>query len=55
MYRLLFRKIGTDTWQEGTRFPDEALTMDAREILSDRYARNGMETRLERVPEGEEE
>ena len=53
MYRLLFRKIGTETWQEGTMFSDEALTPDAREILADRYARNGLETRLVRVNENE--
>lgn len=53
MYRLLFRKIGTDTWQEGSMFRDEALTEDAREILADRYARDGLETRLVRLNENE--
>lgn len=53
MYRLLFRKRGTDTWQEGSMFRDDALTADARHILADRYARDGLETRLVRVNENE--
>ena len=53
MYRLLFRKTGTEDWQEGTLFPDEAMTPDAREILTDRYARDGLETRLVRLNENE--
>jgi len=53
MYRLLFRKMGTETWQEGMSFNDEALTSDARDILADRYARDGLETRLVRLNENE--
>ena len=53
MYRLLFRKMGTETWQEGSMFSDEALTPDGREILADRHARSGLETRLVRVNEDE--
>lgn len=53
MYRLLFRKKGTDAWQEGSTFPDDALTADARHILADRYARDGLETRLVRLDENE--
>ncbi len=49
MYRLLFRRMGTDVWEEGSMFRDEALTPDAREILADRYARNGLEAKLVRL------
>lgn len=57
MYRLMFRKIGAQAWSEGAMFPDEAMTEDAREMLTERHARQGMETRLERVPasDGDEE
>ena len=56
MYRLFFRRIGADAWNAGTEFRDEQLTPDARDLLADRYAREGLEMKLERVPdkEGEE-
>jgi len=57
MYRLLFRRMNTDEdWSEGAEFSDERLTAEARDLLTDRYARDGLETRFERVPDdgGEE-
>ena len=46
MYRLLFRENGTENWSEGSTFTDEELTPEAREMLADRYARHGLETKL---------
>ena len=57
MYRLLFRRMNTEEdWSEGTEFADEKLTAEARDLLIDRYARDGLETRFERIvdDEGEE-
>ncbi len=56
MYRLFFRMIGSRDWTGGSEFPHEQLTPDARALLEDRYAREGLEMKLERVPhnEGEE-
>lgn len=53
MYKLLFREVGAEQWNEGPEFSDDALTQEAREILVDRYARHGLETRFEKVLEGE--
>ena len=53
MYKLLFRETGTEKWSEGPEFTDEVLTPDARDILVDRYARYGLETRFEKLMGGE--
>ena len=53
MYKLLFRETGTENWSDGPEFTDEALTPDARDILVDRYARYGLETRFEKLTGGE--
>ena len=53
MYKLLFRETGTEQWSEGPEFTDEVLTPDAKEILVDRYARCGLETRFEKLVGGE--
>lgn len=53
MYRMLYKKPGEDTWQEGSTFSDESLTPDAREMLVERRAREGIETMFEKVPETE--
>jgi hypothetical protein len=55
MYRLFFRKAGTQTWNEGATFSDDMLTPEAREMLMERHARQGLEAKLERVPENEGE
>jgi len=57
MYRLLFRKPGADAWDEGMTFSDDQLTPEAIEILVERHAREGLETKLVRLtsPEGEGE
>lgn len=46
MYRLFFREIGTQAWHEGASFSDEMLTPDARDMLAERYARDGLETKF---------
>ena len=51
MYRLLFRKPGADNWDKGPTFSDDKLTPEAKEMLVDRYARQGMETDFEKVVE----
>jgi len=51
MYRLLFRKPGADGWDKGPTFSDEKLTPEAKEMLVERYARQGMETDFEKVTE----
>ena len=51
MYRLRFRKPGVDAWNEGSTFSDEKLTPEAKEMLAERYARQGLETDFERVLE----
>jgi hypothetical protein len=53
MYRLFFRKEGTETWNEGATFSDKTLTEDAREMLIERNARDGLETKFEKVPKNE--
>ena len=53
MYKLLFRETGTEKWSDGPEFTDDALTQDARDILVDRYARYGLETRFEKLMGGE--
>lgn len=54
MYKLLFRKSGDEAWNEGSVFSDDKLTTEAKELLADRYARLGLETRFERVHDGED-
>jgi hypothetical protein len=49
MYKLLFRESGTESWNEGSTFSDEELTVEAREMLADRYARHGLETKWVRL------
>ena len=46
MYKLLFRKPGDEAWNEGSMFSDAKLTAEAREMLSERYARQGLETKF---------
>jgi len=56
VYRLLFRRMNTDEdWSEGTEFADERLTAEARDLLTDRYARDGLEVEFQRVPNGQGE
>ena len=51
MYRLRFRKPGVGAWDEGPTFSNEKLTPEAKEMLTERYARQGLETDFERMPE----
>ena len=46
MYKLLFRKPGADAWDEGSLFSDAKLTAEAREMLTERYARDGLDTKF---------
>ena len=54
MYKLLFREVGSENWTEGPAFKDKDLTPDAQEVLVERYARHGLETKLVRMREGDE-
>lgn len=49
MYKLLFRESRAERWNEGSTFSDEELTVEAKEMLADRYARHGLETKLVRL------
>lgn len=51
MYRLFCRREGTGQWHRGGTCNDRTFPPEAREILIARNAKDGLETKFEKVPE----
>ncbi len=53
MYRLFCRREGTEKWHKGGTCDDRTFPPAAREILIGRNAKDGIETKFERIQEDE--